>query len=197
MRAVCVQSKRRTNRKGAHGREEVPGDLGALAARGCSHYKRPSADKNKVQLPNLRSRRPRRTSRKDPPSADDGHSKGVARFRERKNDRTASVFMGICLSYWVQSTSCSPPSPSRRKGREPRVIVTDKLRSYGAAKRTVLPHVIHRQSRYLNNPAENSHQPTRQRERRMKRFKSPEQAQRFPLTSEPSDTESQLPAIAT
>jgi len=45
----------------------------------------------------------------------------------------------------------------------PRVIVTDKLRSYGAAKREVLPHVEHRQSRYLNNRAENSHRPTRRR----------------------------------
>jgi putative transposase len=60
-----------------------------------------------------------------------------------------------------------------------RVIITDKLRSYGAAKKVVLPRVTHRQSRYLNNRAENSHQPTRQRERRMKRFKSPEHAQRF------------------
>lgn len=67
----------------------------------------------------------------------------------------------------------------RTTGRLPRVILTDKLRSYGAAKRVVLPRVIHRQSRYLNNRAENSHQPTRQRERRMKRFKSPEHAQRF------------------
>ena len=63
--------------------------------------------------------------------------------------------------------------------RKPRVIMTDKLRSYGAAKKVVLPRVIHRQSRYLNNRAENSHQPTRQRERRMRRFKSPGQAQRF------------------
>ena len=61
----------------------------------------------------------------------------------------------------------------------PRVIITDKLRSYGAAKKIVLPRVAHRQSRYLNNRAENSHQPTRQRERRMKRFKSPGHAQRF------------------
>ena len=59
-----------------------------------------------------------------------------------------------------------------RTRRHPRVIITDKLRSYGAAKRVVLPRVMHRQSRYLNNRAENSHQPTRQRERRMKRFKS-------------------------
>jgi putative transposase len=67
----------------------------------------------------------------------------------------------------------------RTTGRPPRVIITDKLRSYGAAKRVVLPRVAHRQSRYLNNRAENSHQPTRQRERRMKRFKSAEHAQRF------------------
>jgi putative transposase len=61
----------------------------------------------------------------------------------------------------------------------PRVIVTDKLRSYGAAKREVLPDVEHRQSRYLNNRAENSHRPTRRRERQMQRFKSPHQAQEF------------------
>jgi putative transposase len=61
----------------------------------------------------------------------------------------------------------------------PRVIVTDKLRSYGAAKQEVLPSVEHRQHRYLNNRAENSHQPTRQQERRMQGFKSPGHAQRF------------------
>jgi putative transposase len=61
----------------------------------------------------------------------------------------------------------------------PRVIVTDKLRSYSAAKRDVLPTVEHRQSRYLNNRAENSHQPTRRRERQMQRFKSTGHAQRF------------------
>jgi putative transposase len=61
----------------------------------------------------------------------------------------------------------------------PRVIITDKLKSYGAAKREVLPSVEHRQHRYLNNRAENSHQPTRQRERRMQGFKSPGHTQRF------------------
>src|SRR5215208_5606448 len=61
----------------------------------------------------------------------------------------------------------------------PRVIITDKLKNYGAAKREILPGVEHRQHRYLNNRAENSHQPTRQREQRMQRFKSPGQAQRF------------------
>jgi putative transposase len=61
----------------------------------------------------------------------------------------------------------------------PRVIVTDKLRSYGVARRQLLPGVKHRQSRYLNNRAENSHRPTRRRERQMQRFKSSEQAQDF------------------
>jgi putative transposase len=61
----------------------------------------------------------------------------------------------------------------------PRVLITDKLNSYGAAQRESLPSVEHRQHRYLNNRAENSHQPTRQRERRMQGFKSPGQAQRF------------------
>jgi putative transposase len=61
----------------------------------------------------------------------------------------------------------------------PRVIVTDKLRSYGAAHREVMPSVEHRSSKYLNNRAENSHQPTRQRERAMKNFRSTGAAQRF------------------
>jgi putative transposase len=57
--------------------------------------------------------------------------------------------------------------------------VTDKLKSYGAAKRDLLPDAEHRQSRYLNNRAEVSHQPARRRERQMQRFKSARQAQRF------------------
>jgi putative transposase len=61
----------------------------------------------------------------------------------------------------------------------PRVIVTDKLRSYAAAKQELLPSVEHRQHRYLNNRAENSHQPIRRREQRMQGFKSPGHAQRF------------------
>jgi len=62
---------------------------------------------------------------------------------------------------------------------KPKRIVTDGLRSYGGAHREMLPEVKHRTSRYLNNSAENSHRPTRRRERQMQRFKSPEQAQRF------------------
>jgi putative transposase len=60
-----------------------------------------------------------------------------------------------------------------------RVIITDRLKSYGAALREILPSVEHRQHRYLNYRAENSHQPARQRERRMQRFTSPAHAQRF------------------
>jgi putative transposase len=62
---------------------------------------------------------------------------------------------------------------------KPRRLITDGLRSYGVAQRAVLPGVRHRTSRYLNNRAENSHRPTRRRERQMQRFKSPEQAQQF------------------
>src|SRR5918912_552480 len=67
----------------------------------------------------------------------------------------------------------------KRQCRAPRVMVTDKLPSYGAAKREVMPGVEHRRHKGLNNRAENSHQPTRRRERQMKRFKSARQAQRF------------------
>jgi putative transposase len=61
----------------------------------------------------------------------------------------------------------------------PRVIVTDKLRRYAAARREIMPGVEHRQSKYLNNRAAVSHQPTRRRERQMPRFKSARHAQCF------------------
>ena len=64
-------------------------------------------------------------------------------------------------------------------GSQPRVVITDKLLSYPPALRRVLPNVDHRRHKGLNNRAENSHQPTRLRERLMRRFKSAEQAQRF------------------
>ena len=65
---------------------------------------------------------------------------------------------------------------------EPRKIVTDKLRSYGVAHRELMPDTIHDTSQYANNRAELSHQPTRVRERTMRRFKSMNQAQRFLTT---------------
>jgi len=61
----------------------------------------------------------------------------------------------------------------------PRVIITDKLKSYSAAKAEIMPGVEHRQHKGLNNRAENSHQPTRVREKVMRRFKSAKQVQRF------------------
>jgi putative transposase len=67
----------------------------------------------------------------------------------------------------------------KKQRQVPRVLVTDKLRSYAAAHRDLMPSTEHRQSKYLNNRAENSHQPTRQRERAMKGFRSPGRAQRF------------------
>jgi putative transposase len=71
--------------------------------------------------------------------------------------------------------------PKRLKGLHyvPRIIITDKLASYGAAKRELLASVEHRQHKGLNNRAENSNQPTRQQEKQMRKFKSPKQAQQF------------------
>ena len=106
--------------------------------------------------------------------------------------------MGSAITYgepWIRTTTssrswCKAGATNRRRGSffrkllkglqyVPRVIITDKLKSYGAAKREILPGVEHRQSRYLNNRCENSHRPTRQREHRMQGFKSAGHAQRF------------------
>ena len=93
----------------------------------------------------------------------------------------------ICGEQWIKTATCwIYGSQSRRnthaakrffrkllKGLQyvPRVIITDKLKSYGAAKREILPGVEHRQHKGLNNRAENSHQPTRLREKKMRRFR--------------------------
>ena len=61
----------------------------------------------------------------------------------------------------------------------PRVLITDKLKNYAAAKTQIIPGVEHRHPQGLNNRAEFSHQPTRQRERQMRRLKSSVHAQRF------------------
>src|SRR5688500_1522419 len=73
----------------------------------------------------------------------------------------------------------------RRQGQPPRVLITDKLASYPAAKKELMPGVEHRRHKGLNNRAENSHQPTRRRERQMKRFKSAGQAQQFLSAHDP------------
>ena len=67
----------------------------------------------------------------------------------------------------------------KRQGRGPLRLVTDKLRSYSAAHRIVMPSVMHSTRQYENNRAEVSHQPTRQRERQMRGFSSVAHAQRF------------------
>jgi putative transposase len=84
--------------------------------------------------------------------------------QRRRNKQAAKKFFRKLLKGWLSV---------------PRVIITDKLKSYGAAKREILPGVEHRQSRSLNNRCENSHRPTRQRERRMQGFTSAGHAQRF------------------
>ncbi len=65
------------------------------------------------------------------------------------------------------------------QGRSAREMVTDKLPSYGAARKVIMPSSMHRHDRYANNRAEVSHEHTRAQERQMRRFKSPGQAQRF------------------
>ena len=67
----------------------------------------------------------------------------------------------------------------KHQGRSPRRMVTDKLKSYSAAHREVMPSVVHSTEQYGNNRAEVSHEPTPQRERQLRRFTSPDQAQRF------------------
>jgi putative transposase len=92
---------------------------------------------------------------------------------------------GIVLDVLVQSRRDKKAAKRllrkllKRQCRAPRVMITDKLGSYGAAKKEIMPGVEHRQHKGLNNRAENSHQPTRRRERQMKRFKSAQHAQRF------------------
>ena len=92
---------------------------------------------------------------------------------------------GVVLDILVQSRRNAKAAKRllrkllKKQGVAPRVMITDKLASYGAAKREIMPGVEHRQHKGLNNRAENSHQPTRRRERIMKRFKSAGQAQRF------------------
>jgi putative transposase len=70
----------------------------------------------------------------------------------------------------------------KSQGVAPRVMVTDKLRSYSATKAQLMPNVEHRSHKGLNNRAENSHLAVRRRERRMMRFKSARQCQRFVST---------------
>src|SRR3954447_26776227 len=94
----------------------------------------------------------------------------------------SSVWEQTRILYSSCATSSVPedqPSLASIRRASPFRIITDKLRSYSAAMRTILGEVAHNTERYANNRAEVSHQPTRQRERQMRRFKSAGQAQRF------------------
>jgi putative transposase len=102
---------------------------------------------------------------------------GVKHWLWRAVDQT-----GVVLDVLVQRRRDKQAAKRllrKKQMRPPRVMITDKLASYGAAKREVMPAIEHRQHKGLNNRAENSHQPTRRRERQMKRFKSAGHAQRF------------------
>ena len=85
-------------------------------------------------------------------------------LQNRRDTKAAKRFFGRLLK--------------KHKGT-PREIVTDKLRSYGVAHRELMPETFHNMEKYANNRAELSHQPTRVRERVMRKFKSMKQAQRF------------------
>ena len=84
--------------------------------------------------------------------------------QKRRNQQAARRFFRKIL----KNQCCSP-----------RHLITDKLRSYSAAHREIMPSVIHNTQQYANNRAEVSHEPTRERERQMRRFKSIKQAERF------------------
>ncbi|MFW6300551.1 MAG: IS6 family transposase [Oceanicaulis sp.] len=110
---------------------------------------------------------------------------------------------GVVLDILVQSRRNAKAAKRllrkllKKQMRAPRAMITDKLRSYSAAAKAVMPGVEHRQHKGLNNRAENSHQPTRRRERIMKRFKSPRQAQRFLFVHDQVDNLFRSPPAAT
>ena len=111
---------------------------------------------------------------------------GVTHWLWRAVDQTGVVLDVLVLSRRDQRAAKRLLRKLLKKqGRVPRVMITDKLASYAAAKRAVMPGVEHRRHKGLNNRAENSHQPTRRRERQMKRFKSAGQAQRFLSAHDP------------
>src|SRR5262245_8003425 len=105
---------------------------------------------------------------------------GERHYLWRAVDQDDNV-LDILVQSWRNKQAAKKVFRKLLKGCQyvPRVIITDQLKSYGAAKRESLPGVEQRRSRYLNNRCETSHRPTRQRERRMQGFKSPGHAQRF------------------
>ena len=125
--------------------------------------------------------------RRLPTSADKWHLDEVAiSIADKKHWLWRAVDQhGTVLDILVQSRRNAKaaqrllPKLLKKQGMARCVMITDKLASYSAAKREIMPGMEHRQHKGLNNRAENSHQPTRRRERVMKHFKSAGQAQRF------------------
>ena len=127
----------------------------------------------------------------DPSSASPGRRQMASRRGRAQNCREEALVVasGGPERHRARYPGATPPRQRaakrllrkllKKQMRPPRVLITDKLASYGAAKREVMPTIEHRQHKGLNNRAENSHQPTRRRERQMKQFKSAGQAQRF------------------
>ncbi len=105
---------------------------------------------------------------------------GRQQFLWRAVDQDGNV-LDILVQARRDKTAATKFLRKRLKGLAyvPRVLISDKLASDGAAKRPILPRVEHRRHKRLNNRAEHPHQPTRERERRMRRFKRPGHAQRF------------------
>ena len=105
---------------------------------------------------------------------------GMQHYRWRAVDQDG-VVLDILVQDWRDANAAKRFFRRLLAGLQyvPRVIVTNKLRSYGVAQHRLLPGVEHRQRRYLNNRAENSRRPTLRRERQTQRFKPPHQAQHF------------------
>ena len=117
---------------------------------------------------------------------------GTMRCLRKINDETCDLWRAVdqegnALHVLVQSrrNAAAAKRLLRKLMRKlqcvPHVLITDRLKNYGVAHRELMPSVEHRQSKYLNNRAESSHQPTRQRERAMPRFKSLGSARALPL----------------
>jgi len=116
----------------------------------------------------------------------------VVSIRGRKHwlwravDHESSVLDVLAQSRWNKKAATRLMRRLLNKqGRAPRVMVTDKLASYGAAKRDLMRRVEHHAHKGINNRAENSHQPFRRRERTCKRLESPGQVQRFVSIHDP------------
>jgi putative transposase len=112
---------------------------------------------------------------------------GITHYRWRAVDQHGDVLDILVQSRRNAKAAAQRFFPKLLTGLRyvPRVLVTDKLASYRVAHRELVSSVTHRRSKYLNNRAEHSHQPTRVRERVMKRFASPGQAQRLLFCVQP------------